>query len=175
MSDPWDCLYHGMLPFHEHFRHTTSRISALLTTLSPSFPSKNKLETLDNLLSICASLCRSLEAHHSIEERLIFPILAKKLPQFAHSSQHTKEHQQMHHALQDLQKYIAQVSTNLRSVKLRNGRELDEVFDHAKMVKLVDELKRVLLPHLKAEEASLRAPVVKAAGFELGEIKNLIR
>lgn len=78
----------------------------------------------------------------------------------------------MHHALQDLQKYIAQVSTNLRSVK---GRELDEVFDHAKMVKLVDELKRVLLPHLKAEEASLRAPVVKAAGFELGEIKNLIR
>ncbi len=42
-------------------------------------------------------------------------------------------------------------------------------------MKLVEELKGVLLPHLEAEEASLRAPVVKEAGFQLNEIKNLIR
>lgn len=174
-SDPWDCLYRGMLPFHEHFRHSVSQMSAILTTLSPSAPGKNKVNNLANLLYLSASLCRSLDTHHTIEERFIFPTLAKKLPQFAQSSQHTKEHAQMHDALKNLEKYVEQVGRNLRTGKLKSGEELVDVFDHAKMVGLVDELKKVLLPHLAAEEASLRAPVVKAAGFELGEIKNLIR
>ena len=175
MSDPWDCLYRGMLPFHEHFRHAISQISALLATLSPTSPSKSKPNNLANLLYLCASLCSSLETHHTIEERFIFPTLAKKLPQFGHSSQHEKEHAKMHHALEDLEKYIQEVGKALRSGKLKSAEELDVVFDYSKMVKLVEELKQVLLPHLEAEEASLRAPVVKAAGFELGEIKNLIR
>ncbi|CDR99807.1 uncharacterized protein SPSC_02954 [Sporisorium scitamineum] len=175
MSDPWDCLYRGMLPFHEHFRHSVSQISALLTTLAPSSPTKNKINKLANVLYLSASLCRSLDTHHTIEERFIFPTLAKKLPQFAHSSQHTREHAQMHHALEGLEKYVEEVGRNLRAGKLKNGEQLEDVFDHAKMVRLVEELKEVLLPHLEAEEASLRAPVVKAAGFELGEIRNLIR
>ena len=173
-TDPWDCLYHGMLPFHENFRHTISQISALLTTLSPSSPSKTKLNNLANLLYLSAALCHHLETHHTIEERYIFPILAKKLPQFGHSSQHTNEHQQMHKAIHNLERYVEEVSKNLRAGKVKAG-ELDEVYDHAKMVKLVDELKVVLLPHLEAEEASLRAPMVKEAGFQLNEIRNLIR
>ncbi|KAJ9478203.1 Hemerythrin domain-containing protein [Pseudozyma hubeiensis] len=175
MSDPWDCLYRGMLPFHQHFRHATAQISTLLLQLSPTSPPKPKLQILTNLLYLCSSLCSSLETHHAIEERFIFPTLAKKLPQFAHSSQHTKEHAQMHSALENLEHYVAQVSKDLRSGKIKKAEELDQVFDYAKMTKLVEELKSVLLPHLEAEEASLRAPVVKAAGFELGEIKNLIR
>ncbi|EST07664.1 hemerythrin/HHE cation-binding motif [Kalmanozyma brasiliensis GHG001] len=176
-ADPWDCLYHGMLPFHEHFRHSISQISTLLLTLAPTSPSppKNKVTNLAQLLYISSSLCSSLETHHAIEERFIFPTLAKKLPQFAHSSQHTKEHEQMHHALESLEAYIAEVSKALRSGKLKNAAELEEVFDYEKMDKLVQGLKGVLLPHLAAEEASLRADVVKKAGFELGEIRYLIR
>ncbi|KAJ1029620.1 hypothetical protein NDA13_002865 [Ustilago tritici] len=123
--DPWDSLYNGMLPFHEHFRHTLSQITILLST-------------------------------------------------FGHSSQHTKEHAQMYKAIENLEKYVGEVSKALRSGKVREG-ELEEVFDYAKIKKLVDGLRDVLLLHLEAEEASLRAPVVKAAGFELGEIRNLIR
>ncbi|SPO23204.1 uncharacterized protein UTRI_01882 [Ustilago trichophora] len=174
-ADPWDCLYHGMLPFHENFRHTISQISTLLLTLSPSSPSKTKLNNLANLLYLSSALCHHLETHHTIEERYIFPILAKKLPQFAHSSQHTNEHALMHSAIHNLEQYVEQVAKALKGGKLKKGEEIDEVYDHAKMVKLVDELKKVLLPHLEAEEASLRAPVVKEAGFQLNEIKNLIR
>lgn len=173
-SDPWDCLYNGMLPFHEHFRHTLSQITTLLETLSPTSPSKNKPNNLANLLYLSTGLCQHLEGHHTIEERFIFPTLAKKLPQFGHSSQHIKEHEKMHKALDNLEKYIGQVSRNLRSGKVKNG-ELEEVFDYEKMKKLVEGLREVLLPHLAAEEASLRAPVVKEAGFQLSEIKNLIR
>ncbi|SAM80691.1 uncharacterized protein UBRO_02530 [Ustilago bromivora] len=172
--DPWDSLYNGMLPFHEHFRHTLSQITTLLSTVSPTSPSKSKLSNLANLLYSCASLCQYLETHHTIEERYIFPVLAKKLPQFGHSSQHTKEHAQMHKAIENLEKYVGEVSKALRSGKVREG-ELEEAFDYAKIKKLVDGLRDMLLPHLEAEEASLRAPVVKAAGFELSEIRNLIR
>ncbi|GAC76659.1 protein phosphatase 1, regulatory subunit, and related proteins [Moesziomyces antarcticus T-34] len=173
MGDPWDCLYEGMLPFHEHFRHSISQISALLTVLSPQSASKSKPTALNNLLYLTASLCRSLETHHTIEERFIFPTLAKKLPQFGKSSQHIKEHDQMHSALHSLESYVGEVARNLRQAKAKDG--LEEVYDHAKMEALVAKLKDTLLPHLAAEEASLRAPVVKEAGFELGEIRHLIR
>lgn len=173
--DPWDCLYNGMLPFHENFRHSLSQISTLLSTLSPTSPSKNKINNLANLLYLCSTLCHHLETHHMIEERFIFPILATKLPQFGHSSQHTNEHQQMHKAIHNLETYVGQVSTALRAGKVKKAEELDQVYDHAEMVARVQELKAVLLPHLEAEEASLRAPVVKQAGFQLNEIKNLIR
>ncbi len=81
----------------------------------------------------------------------------------------------MHKAIHNLESYVEEVSGKLRSGKVKNGEGLEDVYDHTKMVKLVEELKGVLLPHLEAEEASLRAPVVKEAGFQLNEIKNLIR
>ena len=79
----------------------------------------------------------------------------------------------MHSALHSLESYVGEVARNLRQAKAKDG--LDEVYDHAKMEALVAKLKDTLLPHLAAEEASLRAPVVKEAGFELGEIRHLIR
>lgn len=105
---------------------------------------------------------------------MIFPKLAQKLPQFAHSSQHTKEHDLMHGAIEKLEAYVVQVSGDMRNGKVK-AEELGEVFDYDRMKGLVDRLGEVLLPHLEAEEASLRAEVVKAAGFQLGEIRNLIR
>ncbi len=112
-----------MLPFHEGFRRNISQISALLLTLSPSASSsaKNKFNNLANLLYLSSGLCHHLETHHMIEERFIFPILAKKLPQFANSSQHTIEHQQMHKAIHNLESYVEEVSGKLRSGKVKNG------------------------------------------------------
>ncbi|SNX83176.1 uncharacterized protein MEPE_01882 [Melanopsichium pennsylvanicum] len=174
-SDPWDCLYNGMLPFHENFRHTISQISALLTTLSPTSNSKSKPQNLANLVYLSSTLCHHLEIHHTIEERFVFPILAKKLPQFGNSSQHTNEHVQMHEALHKLEAYVDEITKALKGGKLKKPQDVDEAFDYGKMSKLVEDVEKVLLPHLEAEEASLRAPVVKQAGFQLNEIKNLIR
>ncbi len=125
-----DCLYEGMLPFHEHFRHSISQISALLTVLSPQSASKSKPTALNNLLYLTASLCRSLETHHTIEERFIFPTLAKKLPQFGKSSQHIKEHDQMHSALHTSKATWARWRANLRQAKAKDG--WTKVYDHAK-------------------------------------------
>ena len=81
----------------------------------------------------------------------------------------------MHSAIEGLEKYVEEVTKELRKGKVGKGGELEDVYDYEKMKGLVEGLKGVLLPHLEAEEKSLRAGVVKEAGFQLGEIKNLIR
>ncbi len=81
----------------------------------------------------------------------------------------------MHHALEALERYIGEVGKRVEVWKGEESAELEEVFDYEKMQKLVDGLKGVLLPTSGCGGASLRADVVKKAGFELGEIRYLIR
>lgn len=112
--------------------------------------------------------------HHSIEEAYIFPKLAQRLPQFAPSSQHTKEHQVMHNALESMQREIQRLAKDLKSGKARSQQELSNFYDYDDMRSKVDHLSSVLLPHLAEEEKSLRAASVKEAGFKLSEIEHLI-
>ncbi|PWZ00555.1 hypothetical protein BCV70DRAFT_97333 [Testicularia cyperi] len=173
-NDPWDCLYEGMLPFHEHFRATLNQIRMLLPSTDAASGSKNRAQTLTAVLSLSHRLCRSLEAHHMIEEQFIFPKLSAKLPQFAPSSQHTSEHETMHHALESLQSEVERLALQLRKGKTKD-RELDNYYDYADFNSRLKILAETLLPHLEAEEKSLRAESVKAAGFKLNEIQGLIR
>jgi Hemerythrin HHE cation binding domain len=38
----------------------------------------------------------ALNAHHTTEERILFPILARALPQFAHGAEHLDSHKAIH-------------------------------------------------------------------------------
>ncbi|THH02714.1 hypothetical protein EW145_g6713 [Phellinidium pouzarii] len=59
------------------------------------------LREADSLKNPSSSLT-DLEAHHSIEERFIFPVLANKMPSFAEDDQHRKSHEAIHEGLNKL-------------------------------------------------------------------------
>lgn len=214
-SDPFNRLYEGMLPFHENFRRSYAYIQQVLP-VSQSL-SKRDLETF---LARSDQLVHHLEMHHHIEvsqnldtaskfasqivltcslffgtqETYIFPLLAKRMPAFAHGDSHRKEHETMHHQLELFQQYVKKVAQALNSSQGKraisegagqprknaddegsSGRKEwpREVYDADKMKALVDTLGEALFPHLKAEEESLKAKSMRAAGWTEAEIAQI--
>ncbi|KAK3334035.1 hypothetical protein B0T19DRAFT_354190 [Cercophora scortea] len=67
--------------FHDHFRQTwTTLYTACTTNRRPANM------TLKQFIDAGLQLAHYLETHHSIEETYLYPILARKMPQFRSSS-----------------------------------------------------------------------------------------
>ena len=129
-----------------------------------------------------------------IQETYIFPLLAKRMPAFAQGDSHRKEHETMHHQLELFQQYVKKVAQILTSSQGKRAisegagqpkKDADEheapgrkewpreVYDADKMKALVDALGEALFPHLKAEEESLKAKSMRAAGWTEAEIAQI--
>ena len=141
-----------MLYFHSLLRTKWDNISKGLQQPTPNIP---------YLTSSMVDFCRHLDMHHGIEEAHIFPVLAKKLPQFKKSGEHSAEHDVMHKALGDLEGYAAYVQDDPEAWKL----------DKAKA--LCTRLEKALFPHLAAEEESIKGSSMKAAGFTPAEVARI--
>lgn len=125
---------------------------------------------------------------HMIEERHIFGHLAKRLPQFGHGEAHEAEHAQMHSALHEMESYLRASSKRLSSSKgalppplpSEQDRGADaqrswpkEVWNEVRFAEMVHRLKLVLLPHLEAEETSLKEASILQAGFTEAELREI--
>jgi hemerythrin-like domain-containing protein len=150
--DPYDHLHSAMIYFHSLLRAKWADISASLAKPSPNIP---------YVASAIVDFCQHLDMHHAIEEARIFPVLAKRLPQFRKSGEHTAEHEVMHRALGDLQGYAAYVVDDPEAWKI----------DKAKA--LCARLEKALFPHLAAEEESIKGSSLKAAGFTPAEVARI--
>lgn len=118
-----------------------------------------------------------LSWHHCPKETYIFPLLAKKMPAFAHDDSHRKEHQVMHHRLETYEHYIQQVAKSLGKKSTQQGDDglwAKDVYDADKMKTLIDELGQALFPHLKAEEESLKAKSMREAGWTEAEVNKIM-
>jgi len=62
--------------------------------------------------------CMHLETHHSIEERHIFPVLARKMPAFRKELELLTQHKQIHAGLEKLQEYLEQCKSGERELRL---------------------------------------------------------
>lgn len=82
--------------FHRYFRSSFQQ----LFELSDGSFEKNGLSVPD-FMDVAESFLRHLEGHHGIEERYIFPVLAKKMPQFA--EEHQEEHDTIHEGMHQLE------------------------------------------------------------------------
>lgn len=152
VRDPYEKCYVGMRWFHSHLQDKWTNIRLQLSQdhTSPRFLAHSILD-----------FTRHLDGQHRIEEATVFPLLARRLPQFAHDADYEQEHRVMHRRLVDLERYAMRVQAD------------NSVWSKAEATILIDALEGALFPHLEAEEASLRGENLKRAGFTLKEIGSI--
>ncbi|KAM0717340.1 hypothetical protein Q7P37_007192 [Cladosporium fusiforme] len=126
--------------FHNNFRQTWNLLHTACTT-----GKKPAGMTLRSFLQTGDDFAHHLTIHHTIEERHIFPVLAKKMPAFRKELELLTQHKQIHAGLEQFEAYIAACRAGER--ELRFG-ELGEV---------MDTFGAVLWEHLDAEVHELRA------------------
>ncbi|KAJ9094933.1 hypothetical protein QFC21_005725 [Naganishia friedmannii] len=156
----WNHMAEGMEYYHNHFRHSFDTIYEMA---DGKFHSHGM--TLQQYLRQASSLYSHLETHHQIEERHIFPILAKKMPQFKagarESGEHLKSHKQIHNGMD---KYAALLNKYATDSTSYSPTELKEN---------MDSWRDVLFKHLAEEVEDLSGESMRKAGWTLNEVKAM--
>lgn len=145
--------------------------------------------SLPAFLRDATSLASHLQTHHGIEEHHIFPILARKMPQFAappggkhsHSNKkidssshsttkipsspapgsHLLQHEAIHHGLDQYSALLFKYQKDNTSF---NPKELRDC---------MDSFREALFVHLDEEVESLSGESMRAAGWTLDEIRRI--
>lgn len=125
---------------HNHFRMTWHQLQDACTNVSGRGGLSPRQIILTGL-----GFCSQLEMHHSIEEQHIFPLLAKKMPEFRPRVALLKQHKQIHAGLEKFEAYLNDC---------RRG-EVD--LQRMEIKRLMDEFGEVLFAHLDDEVHTLRA------------------
>jgi len=141
--------------FHNYFKNEFNHIYQLA---DGSFQKYNM--SLPMYLREADSLKKHLETHHTIEERYIFPELAKKMPSFAENEQHRNSHKGIHDGLDRL------------SALTHEFRENPTTYTPERMRECLDSFKDVLMHHLDEEVEDLAAENLKKY-FTLEELERI--
>ncbi|CAI7611255.1 unnamed protein product [Penicillium bialowiezense] len=143
-----------MEAFHSHFRLTWNQ-------LWDACESKKKgALSARQMIMMGLQFCSQLDFHHSIEEQHIFPVLAKKMPEFRKELELLSQHRQIHAGLEKLEEYLE---------KCRSGEE-DMRRDEVK--RLMDGFGKVLWTHLDQEVKTLEAANMRKF-WSLDEMRRL--
>jgi hemerythrin-like domain-containing protein len=125
---------------HNHFRQTwTTLHTACVAQKRPSGYS------IRQFLSLGLEFCSQLEMHHGIEERHIFPVLARKMPAFQKELELLTHHKLIHAGLEKMQEYLEDCRSGERELRL------------TELKGLMDGFGDVLWTHLDAEVKELGA------------------
>lgn len=104
--------------------------------------------------------CSQLEFHHSIEEQHIFPVLAKKMPEFRKELELLRQHKQIHAGLEKLESYLENCRTGEADLRREEVKRLMEGFGE------------VLWKHLDEEVQTLGADNMRKY-WTLDEMRRL--
>ncbi|PAV18412.1 hypothetical protein PNOK_0525400 [Pyrrhoderma noxium] len=140
----WGRFATAMSYFHDHFKSSFSKIHELADG-----PFRDRGMTLQMYLREAEALKKHLEGHHTIEERYIFPELAKKMPSFAMDEQHLKSHEGIHDGLVRLSSLIHEFKEN------------PSTYSPQRMRDCLDSFRDVLMKHLDEEVADLQPDNLK--------------
>ncbi|KAF7904115.1 hypothetical protein EAF00_001449 [Botryotinia globosa] len=103
--------------FHNHFRQTWT----LLKTATINNQRPRNL-SLRQFLQTGLSFLSQLEAHHGIEEQHIFPVLARKMPEFANgknAAELLRQHREIHKGMDVMQEYLEKCRDGETELSLR--------------------------------------------------------
>ncbi|BGP30266.1 hypothetical protein JCM10296v2_002018 [Rhodotorula toruloides] len=95
----WERMSSRMEGFHTYFRHSFRQLFELS---DGSFNERGM--TVRDFMRLAEAFLTHLEFHHGIEEQHIFPVLAKRMPQFR--VDHQEEHDTIHKGMHEL-RYLA--------------------------------------------------------------------
>ncbi|GAA6026807.1 hypothetical protein JCM8097_005875 [Rhodosporidiobolus ruineniae] len=149
----WDRMSSRMEGFHTYFR---SSFKQLYELADGSFE-RHGMDVAEFMM-VADSFLRHLEGHHGIEERYIFPVLAKKMPQF--QDDHQEEHDAIHEGMHKFETLIAKYRNEPSSYSP------DEFRHH------LASWGPILFYHLNAEVESLKPDVLRRY-WTLEEVKRL--
>ena len=171
---PSDAVYtaHGRLvaghlvQVHDHLRAELTQIRDLIgqvrdseTGIADARSAINEMTVRSNswtLGAYCASYCRIVTGHHSLEDQAVFPHLRAREPGLAPVIDRlASEHEVIHDVLEDL-------DAELVALLARPG-------DFTRLQQAADVLTDVLLSHLAYEEAQLVEPLARH-GFYSGQV-----
>ncbi|EYE94772.1 hemerythrin domain-containing protein [Aspergillus ruber CBS 135680] len=124
--------------FHNHFRLVWNDLQ---NACAPTGKQKHPRQLILTGLAFCSQL----DFHHSIEEQHIFPVLAKKMPEFRKELDLLQQHKKIHAGLAELERY------------LEDCRMGDVELDRAEVKRLMDAFGDVLWKHLDEEVETLGA------------------
>ncbi|KAJ5109587.1 hypothetical protein N7532_002232 [Penicillium argentinense] len=127
--------------FHNHFRLTWNQLWGACsgTGKRPAGLSARQM------IMMGLQFCSQLDFHHSIEEQHIFPVLAKKMPEFRKELDLLKQHKQIHAGLEKLEAYLDSCRTGEEDMRREEVKRLMEGFG------------KVLWQHLDEEVQTLKA------------------
>ncbi|KAK9312396.1 hypothetical protein V1524DRAFT_439353 [Lipomyces starkeyi] len=126
--------------FHNHFRRSWNHLyTACANNERPTGVS------IRQFIMMGLNFCSQLGAHHMIEEEHVFPILAKKMPEFCKEVELLQQHKQIHAGMDRLEDYLKRCLSGTTDLRL------DE------MKRLIDGFGVVLWAHLDDEVRALGA------------------
>jgi hemerythrin-like domain-containing protein len=171
---PEDAAYssHGraiaghLIQVHDHLRAELTQIRDLIRQLASSETGVAEARSAINQMTVrsnswtlgayCASYCRVVTGHHTLEDQAVFPYLRAAEPGLAPVLDRLAgEHEIIHQVLEDLDAELVEL--------LRNPG------DFTRLQQAADVLTDVLLSHLSYEEAELVEPLARH-GFYGGQM-----
>ncbi|WPH04478.1 Hypothetical protein R9X50_00736900 [Acrodontium crateriforme] len=124
--------------FHENFRRTWEFIYKACET------GKRPLGmSIRAFLTTGADFCQHLTLHHGIEERQIYPILARKMPAFKKELELLTQHKHIHHGLDRFEKYINECRSGERELRLDEMKAVMDTFGTVLWEHLDDEVREL--------------------------------
>ncbi|KAL8279226.1 hypothetical protein RQP46_008263 [Phenoliferia psychrophenolica] len=133
----WDRMSTRMEGFHSYFRQSFQQMWEMADKVGENGVS------LREYLAFCEDFRNHLDGHHGIEERHIFPVLAKRLPEFGED--HPKEHEKIHEGIDRFNEYI------------RKCKAQASVYSPDDFKKVLASFGPILMYHLDAEVETLKS------------------
>lgn len=99
--------------------------------------------TLHQFLRFGLDFCQHLEGHHGLEESMIFPFLARKMPAFRKELELLTQHKQIHAGLHDLQAYLRESRDGTRDFRMQEMKEIMDGFGTVLWEHLNDEVEQL--------------------------------
>ncbi|OTB11867.1 hypothetical protein K445DRAFT_321578 [Daldinia sp. EC12] len=137
--------------FHAHFRTAWNALWAAACAGNGS-KSKSSSRGGRSIINDGLAFVAQLEVHHNIEETYIFPILARRMPEFQNDGKGGKkaaellrQHREIHEGMEGMRKY------------LRSCRDGEQDLDMATLKSQMENWGTVLWTHLDQEVATLGA------------------
>ena len=155
-----------LVQVHDHLRSELTQIRDLIGQVRDSETGAAEARSAINEMTMrsnswtlgayCASYCRIVTGHHSLEDQAVFPHLRARDPGLAPVIDRlASEHEIIHRVLEDLDAELVEL--------LRNPG------DFSRLQQAADVLTDVLLSHLAYEEAQLVEPLARH-GFYAGQV-----
>lgn len=113
----YNSMAEHMEHFHNHFRQSWNLLHTACTTNQrpPNLTTRAFIQTGLNL-------CSHLSTHHSIEEHHIFPVLARKMPEFRagrEKAELLRQHEAIHAGMDGFEEYLLRVRSGETDLDLR--------------------------------------------------------